>query len=145
MVRYYIDHVHFDTKEGTFSIYIQDVKTYKTGKTHEKCDRGARIPGTYIYTKKNCRRVPTYGSKTKIRKYITIPYIALKQMDCCVELKYDENEVEKAVRAKVDDCYRMKWSGITMYNDKKKNILTSHFYYLRSRPDGDLCVTKMKL
>lgn len=145
MVRYYIDHVHFDTKEGTFSIYVRDVKTYKTGKTHEKCDRGARLPHTQIYAKKNCRRVPTYASKTKIRKYVTIPYIALKQMDCCVELKYDENEVEKAVRAKVDDCYRMKWSGITMYNDKKKNILTSHFYYLRSRPDGELCVTKMKL
>lgn len=66
-------------------------------------------------------------------------------MDCCVELKYDEKEVEKAVRAKVDDCYTINWSGITMYNDKQKNILTAHFYYLRSRPDGDICSIKMKL
>lgn len=140
-----IDHVRFNTEARTFTMYITVFKSYKTGGTHEKCDKGSRIPGTYIYTKKNCRQVPSYYTTTSIKKFVTVPYIELKQMDCCVEMKYDENEVIKAVRAYYKDCYDVSWSQITMHNRRDKNILTAHFYYLESRPDGDFCYRKMKL
>lgn len=145
MTYFDIDHVRFHTDTSTFTIYIIEYTSYKTGRTREVCDIGSRTPFTNTHTKVNCRKVPRYYSTSKIKKFITIPYIELRQTGCCVELKYDENVVKKAVSVVYEKCYTVAWSQITLFNKKEKNILTAHFYYLRRGPKEIFCSEKIKL
>ena len=89
--RIIVDHVRFHPKEGTFTIYRQTEKGYKSKyKFHTKCDKGVRIPNTMYRTKVNCRRVPNYIFKFDSAQFVTIPYVKLLQQGCCVKLYYDK-------------------------------------------------------
>ena len=139
-----VDHVRFHPKESTFTIYREIENGYKSKfRFHTKCDKGVRIPNTWRYTHVNCRRVPNYIFKFGSAQFVTIPYIKIIQMGCCVKLYYDKNILEKAVR-KLYPCHTLSGFWTSMTHGMEGKMTFVNFYYQKSRGNRSTCTQKMK-